>query len=553
MMRVHGALNCGQVQEGSAMRRFLVCGLCVAAGLMVGVWGLVLGVGHGAGGGSAAEEATEAVPENRGPLELLTASWLGGPGEEELLAVGIASDGSLWVAGNTAHLGAWAERLTVLGPPGQFDAQAAPPPPDPKTKRTPEWRHPSTHGFLVRLSAEGRKVLGGARFGYGQATVRRLRLDAQGRLWLLAQATAALDLGSGEPLRGTFLLALSPDGQRIVQTLPHPEMIDFALDGNGEVLVLAQKKLTRYAADGRTVRWTATWKAHGDNRPHAVTVVPSSGIAVVTGYGMTHTSKEPYKDPYAVAFDRAGKELWMLWNPDPRLQRATKWATAELPANGLMADTTGRYLFTAPDGRVYIILYADGGNTICTRDPRDVFRPLDPQVHAGVYQGTPGFGFRGASRTSVVFRLNPADGRLEKGTWMCAWRDKSHANFLSLEGVAADGPEPIILVGNSAANCPTQHPWYVCREGGYPGGGFLAAFDRDFRLLQCGYFPGAHLSSVAIRQGIVAAVGRAKQFEDDSSRQFTRIYQAPQKSFGGGTRDGYIVVFRLRGQAAERK
>lgn len=522
-------------------------GLVLAAALVGAEW-----LGAGAALASHVTRTPEAVPDNRGPLEVVTASWLGGPFDDELLAAAIAADGTIWLAGNSAHLGSLSERMKVVGPEGKFDAVAAPPPPGRSKKKQPEWRHPSTHGFVVHLSGDGRRILGGTRFGYGLATVRRLRLDGQGRLWLLAQATQPLNLIPKEPVQGTFLAVLSADGQRLLQTLCHPEMIDFALDSNGEVVVLAQGKLTRYAPDGRTQRWVAGWKVYGSNRPHALAVVPQSGIAVVTGYGMTHTSKEPYKDPYAIAFDREGKQLWMLWHPDPRLQRASKWATPALPANGLMADTAGRFLYAGPDGRIYIILFADGGNSICTRDPRDPFRPLDPQVFAGVFQATPGFGFRGASRTSVIFRLDPTHGRLEKGTWMCAWRDKSHANYLSMEAAALEATGLLFVVGNSAAQCPTLHPWYVCRQEGYPGGGFLAVFDHNFHLLQCGYFPGANLSCVAVHKDVVVAAGRAKQYEDEKTQTFTRIFQAPQQAFGGGSRDGYFVVLRLRPNSPQK-
>ena len=46
----------------------------------------------------------------------------------------------------------------------------------------------------------------------------------------------------------------------------------------------------------------------------------------------------------------------------------------------------------------------------------------------GVFQPGPGYGFKGASKTSVLFRVDPVTGNLEKGTWMCAWLDRGHAN-----------------------------------------------------------------------------------------------------------------------------
>src|SRR5205807_5913204 len=134
------------------------------------------------------------------------------------------------------------------------------------------------------------------------------------------------------------------------------------------------------------------------------------------------------------------------------------------------------------DGKIYFVLYADGGNTVCTRDPADVDLPLDKNVFAGAFQPGPGHGFKGASKTSVIFRIDAQKGRLEKGTWLCAWISKARANSLSIDAAASDEKGRHFLVGNSAFGCPTKQPWYLCKEGGYQGGGYLAIMDPAFQM-----------------------------------------------------------------------
>ena len=489
----------------------------------------------------SADPVPETAPDNSGPVKLLTASWFGGPFEDALVGVEIGADGIL-LAGNTVELPVPDVKPVILGPAGELAKDWVPPPPKKGEKPAP---HPGTHGFVARLSADGQKVLGVTRFGYGKATIRKLRADGKGNVYLLCEAPEPLDLGAGRVEKGTFVVGLSGDAGKVVRVVSRPKIQDFGVDADGEVVVLADARLVRYAADGKTEKWTATWNCHGSNRPGALAVSPETGVAAVVGYGMTHTGKEPYKDPYGYGFDRAGKQVWGLWNPDPKKEKDVKFSTDELKTNGLMADTTGHAAGVAAGGKVYFVLFADGGNTVCTRDPLDVDRPLDKGVFADVFQTGPGYGFKGASKTSVVFRLDAARGTLEKGTWMCAWLDRQHANGLSIDAVTSDAAGRQFLVGGSAFGCPTKQPWYVCTEGGYAGGGFLAVFDPNFRMLQCGYFPGASVGAVAVRGDTVVIAGSAKEFEDPKTKAPIRAHKPIQKAFGGGDRDGYFAVFRI--------
>jgi hypothetical protein len=477
---------------------------------------------------AAAEPAKQTEPDNGGPFQVVTASWLGGPFDDELVAADIAPDLTVVLAGNGVDPKFAGVEPTVFGKLGELK-DAAPPPPDPKNQKSSPWRHPSTHGFIVRLSPDGTRVLSHSRFGYGAAVIKRMKLDAEGNIYVLGDADD----------KGTFLAALSPDGGKLRHAIWHPGLLDFGIDGNGEVVVLTGDRLTRYAADGKAQKWAATWEAHGDNRPGAVAVSPQTGVAAVVGYGMTSTGKEPYKDPYAYGFDRDGKEVWALWNPDPKKEQATKYQ-----GNGLTADTTGHAAAVDPGGRLLLMLYADGGNSVCTRDPLDPDKPLSPAVLEGVYQKTPGHGFKGASKTSVIFRVDPEKGELEKGTWMCAWLTRAQANGLGIEAAAADDKGRQFVVGGSAAGCPTEKPWYACKPGGHKGGGFLAVFDRDFKLQQCGYFPGGGIRAVGARDGRVVLAGSATEYEDAEAGVPVRVYKPLQPVFGGGAKDGYFVLLK---------
>ena len=487
--------------------------------------------------------ATPAEPNNVGPVKLLTASWLGGAFDDEIVAAEIAPDMTIVLAGNAVDLQFADVKPTVIGPDAAFDKEAMPPPPDPKKKGQPKWTHTSTQGFVARLSSDGQKVVSYTRFGYGKATIRKMRLDGKGNIFLLANSSGGIDLGSGNIEKGTFIAVVSADGAKVVQYLKHSDILDFGTDANGEVVVLTKAKMTRYATDGKTQKWTVTWPAHGDNRPGGMTVSPDTGVAAVTGYGMTHTGKEPYKDPYGYGFDREGKLLWSIWNPDPKKEKDVKFSSNELKTNGLMADTTGRAASFGADGKVYFMLYADGGNSVCTRDPLDVDQPLDKIVFDGVFQKSPGYGFKGASKTSVIFRIDARKGTLEKGTWMCAWLDRAHANGLGIDAATSDEKGRQFLVGNSAFGCPTKDPWYMCKEGAYQGGGFLAVMGPDFKMLQCGYFPAVGITCVSARGGHVVIAGNAKQYEDEEGKIESRVFKPFQKRFGGG-KDGYFAVFK---------
>ena len=445
----------------------------------------------------AAQAVPDTPPDNSGPVKMLTASWLGGSDTKELIGTQIEKNGAIILASANAEF------------------------------------------FL--LSSDGR-VLQGSIFPMNELhpTLLKMAQDARGDLFILADCPQGSDSPNATFGPGRIIMKMAPDFKIWDILIKEGQFVDFAVSPEGEVETLDKGKITRYAANGKTVRWTASFASHGDNRPGGLAIDPASGVTTVVGYGMSETGHEPYKDPYAYGFSRQGKPLWSLWNPDPKSEAGTQYG-----GDGLMADTTGLRAAATASGGLLLMLKADGGNSVCLRDPADPAKPLDPAVMAGAFQKSAGFGFHGASATSVIFRADARAGHLEHGTWMSAWLSPAHANALNMSDAAGDTQGDSFVVGDSAWGCPTKRPWYTAAEGGYQGGGFLAVFDPAFGLRQCGYFPGASLNTVACRNGTVVIAGSAGPNADhDGHADPIRLFHPVQSTFGGQS-NGYFAVLRL--------
>ncbi len=462
--------------------------------------------------------------DNSGPVKLVSASWLGGAGEDAFVAAAIDAAGNILLAGNGGEIGR----------------------PGPETVSLGGGAIPSEGGFVFAITPDGRRVLRLARFP-ANVTLSKLDLDGRGNIYVLGEAKGEVKLGAATG-SGTFVAVLPPNAGKVERCQFIDRATDLAVDENGDFVVLENRKLSRYVLGTEAALWTVNWPTHGDNRPGGIGLSRKTGIVAVVGYGMTHTGHEPWKDPYGYGFDRAGKQVWALWNPDPKDQAdAQKYG-----GTGLMADTTGSFVGTTGTGDFLLGLYADGGNTVLMRDPQNPREKLDPSVFAGVFQDGPGFGFKGASSTSAVLRANPA-GKLLKGTFMCAWLTPQRANGLGMSDATGNERGDLFVAGGSAYGCPVKSPWFEVPEGGYKGGGFLAVFDPDFKMKQCGYFPGTSVTCVATGRGVAVIAGNALESAKGSDRTKpnapeitypTALHQPVQPQFGGGKKDAWFAIFK---------
>ncbi len=438
-------------------------------------------------GAFPAETPVKAVaPDNSGFAKLLCASPYGGKGAESFVGAGILPDHSIVLAGNA--------QLTSL-------------------------RKGTGRGFLLRMTMDGEKPAP-AKPVEIPGHISRMKVSPSGNVCLLIDNAGVYMLrpGTSKPVKSCSLRGVT----------------DFGLDSGGEIVVLHAASMTRYDRTWKRRKWSVTWHAHGGNRPGGMAVCRKTGVAAVVGYGMTHTGREPWKDPYAYGFDRGGKQVWKLWDPKPSLQ-----VSGSHGGNGLMADTTGKFAKAGGDGKVYLSLYADGGNSVCTRDPANPNERIAPEVYEGAYQRGPGHGFKGASKTSVAFRVDAAGGKLEKGTWMCAWLSPQRANGLGMDDLAVDEKGRVYIAGGSASACPTKTPWYRYSSG-YMGGGFLAVFDEQFAMIQCGAFQQTSMGCVAAAHGYAVVAGHVKPPDAENT---VCVHRPIQDDIAGAESDGYFVIF----------
>ena len=272
-----------------------------------------------------------------------------------------------------------------------------------------------------------------------------------------------------------------------------PGLIDAAESGD-EVVVLHGSRLTRHQQPGGGATGiTPALVTRGPDHAQMVAVDPQRGTAVAMGFSMGDVGSRRFRSPYAQAFTRSGHPAWTLWNATGASAKAAE----------LIGDGMGRQAVFGADGVLRVLVHTDGGNTLLGRDPSDPAKPLDPAVHEGVHQAGPGYGFRGAHRLSGIFSVD-GDGRLAKGSWLSSWASQLQASSLIVEAIAGDAVGRTFAVGSGAEGQPQRAPWFAdAGADAVTKGGTIAVFDRDFRLLQCGSFPGARFSAVAERDGWV--------------------------------------------------
>ncbi len=466
--------------------------------------------------------APDADLGGHGPARLIALSRLGGSGDDAIVGVAIAPDWTLTVAGNAGIAVDPAARApgdrelgapTTSGPPAQSASTFT--------------AADSSRGFIARLAADGRSLLGTTRFPAG-VVLRRLRTDRHGDLLVAGSNTAGADLGGG-PGNGGFIAKLSADARQLMWILYQDAIVDYAADADGDLLVLQAGQLIRYdSADGRE-RWRASWTSRGADHPGALAVDGPSGTAVVAGCSDAATGEEKFRLPYARAFDHTGAASWTLWDADPAILRSRP------PGLHLNADGYAKRVI-AGSGAFALAMISSGGNTVLAQDAYDPARPPAAAVVAGAHQATPGYGFSGATPVSTLVRVDPVHGTVLRQTWISAWKSPARASAWEVADACADGGL-ICAVGESQAGGPQREPWSAAPAGA-PAGGSIALFDAELQLLQAGTFPQARWTCAAMRGGILIVAGAVPAGAQ------ARTFHAVQDGASGAA-DGYVAVFAL--------
>jgi len=420
-----------------------------------------------------------APPTNTGLAKLICATPYGEKGDDAIRSVRILRDRTILVAGNRQVSEGRGMRfmaggtIIISGGGGMSGGEID-----------------QGRGFLMRLTVTGdSSVKAGPRVDL-PGSLDSLKLDNTGRICVQLDGSAVymIEPGASEPIKHCVR-----EGIR-----------DFCTDSNGELVLLTKDEVVRYDASWRNEMWKVKIPCHGVSERSYLAICGATGVTVVVGSGTAHNGRTNWRGPYAQGFDREGKNIWSLWDFDPRGQLSKKDG-----GNGLTAEAWGRAVRMGHDGKVYVQMQTTSDKTVLGRDPADVTKPIDPAVFAGAFESRPGKGYlsRRRAMASVLFRVDPLRGTIKHGTWMNAWLtpDKK-ANALEMRSVATDEQGRTYVVGLSGSGCPVKDPWYY-DESTYRGHGFLAIFDKDFQMLQCGYFQQTTLASVDAAYGYVVVGG----------------------------------------------
>ncbi len=462
----------------------------------------------------------QATPSNMGLAKLICATPIGGKGSDSICAVRVLRDRTILVAGNrevldgrgsVSMMGGIIFRRGLAGGSGEG------------------------MGFLMRLEVkDDGKVTPKPRLDL-PGTLNLLKLDNSGRICLLLDHSAVymIEPGASEPIKSCVR-----EGIR-----------DFCTDSNGDLLVLTKEDLIRYDPSWKNERWNIKVPCHGVNQGGYLAVDAKTGVATVVGSATAHNGRNNWRGPYAHGFDREGKKIWTIWNFDPKSQLSKTDG-----GNDLTADTWGRSARMGRDGKVYMEMLTTSERTVLTQDPADVTKPIDTNVFAGSFESAPGKSYSTSGQAAcVLFRVDPASGAVEHGTWMNAWLTAGKkANPLDMIDVTTDEQGRTCVVGRSDYGCPVKDPWYY-EEDKFRGHGFLSIFDKDLQMLQCGYFHQTVLTSVDAAYGYVVVGGMTLSSSSESQGLNLKVYNPIQGALSDAHPEGYLAIFSTgdHGQSEE--
>jgi len=389
-----------------------------------------------------------------GQDDAVFSTWLGGPEEEEALTAAVVLvDGSILLGGYALDEGA-----------------------------------------LVRLSADGRKVLSRRRT---EGPVTDMALDTDHNV---------LAVG------GFGVVQISPDAQEIVWSAPTGgKGARVAAGPGGRVLVLADKTVTVFGAEGKRL---GAWKVPG-GYVEDVACDTARARVFVTGFDNKRGHNNPVQVAFVYAYDLGGNLLW----------KAYGWDGKDVDDRGLMADTRG-YRLAMGAGKLYVVGESAGGNTIWTRQARDLDAKAT-MVKGDKYQHA--FNTR-ANHITYIGRLDPQTGASDGGTLLLARLSSNKGNTIRPRALAVDDDGNAYVGGMSAYGCPVSDGAFGAAD---PRGAWFCVFDPAFRRRYATTFGNGQTAAIALGPGVVVAVGNAKEG--------LVPHEAMQKEPGGGN-DGWAVA-----------
>jgi hypothetical protein len=413
--------------------------------------------------------------------------------------------------------------------------------------------HPSRAGFLLWLTPDASRPLRLVRFGWGNAVIGWLQVSVDGALyvsgrcapsfirWLSANRVPLAQIpppdGVSKPeLTGFLYIArFSQEGQLDAVLVTTEQAGADERRAGREMCLRCFSTAPREAillAYHRLYRWQSNRVAEIGKVPDGVLLGLdlSRRLAFVGGDRNTHTGREPWRQPflYAISIDN-GQVMWRLWEWDPKEIGSDRYR--------LVSDSSVRALTLTPEGDLVVVGWSDGGNSVFTREPTD----LDKPVKYGFIDSL--WGARVGS-FAWLMRLNGETKQFQGGTIWCAFLiAQDRPNSVGVDGSALVRGQTAITGESAFGLITTPDAWVKLDPAtDYIGGPYVAIFSPDFQdLLFCSPLPGVRGSiRCAAFDDRLAVVGHS--FGEESR---TPIKDALQPSIGGEA-DGYLLLAEVQ-------
>jgi hypothetical protein len=427
----------------------------------------------------------------------------------------------------------------------------------------------------------------------GNETVVGVQLAADGSIFALRRSTQTV--GTTEMHAESMVFKLDRGAKAVVWKVRLPEEgTDLRLDEKDVPYVLGKRRVLRLSADGAVAAMSEelgdlrAWslaggevaviasgsaiKLAGDTFAEKLKVSPGKNVVAsvlldregglyVSGDTNSPTGCEPYRSPFIYHYTSAGQRDWKFYDyPGPLVRLGVQY----------QADTSIESLSADPQGRLYFVGQSDGMNTVLTQKHWHL-KESNPFLYQGCYPA-PCRWYVGARKIEMIGRISDGYDELGRGSWWvpfgpnprtgsptppggyeayemlygaCGCRDDRYsAPFSSaISGIRfTAGGDAVIFGGIDQVRAPiTADSWF----GSPPRvGSFLGVLDADLTTARFATtLPGASPSTADVRGGRLVVAGSASDGKVRMPPGPDLPLKDPlQAAFGGGTRDGFLLV-----------
>lgn len=510
-------------------------------------------------------EYTERFANPPDAAKPLAASYLGGSGDEYLIAGDFLPDGTLFLAGNAfgPEFDLLGHQLPVLGTdqrPPRFTMPMRNDRPQPPKS----WEHRDGAGFIVRMASDYRQITRAVRFPWGAAILTDMVTDPRGNLYITG-------------LVGPNFNSLAPS-RRVTHE---------SFEGDAEAFIGKLKH------DLSGFDWLIRFQDHSHNTPQLrhigngiISYVGHNGIHInangeISKAGHIELTSDHQQGVCFITFaqvrgnfhrSRTGWEPWHrpfvhIMNPDRSLRfRFYQWHSRTVGTNWSrqVSDSAMRMAAFDRNGQPVIGGWSDGGNSVWAAVPYDLTRPASPAIRetTGRRTGLP-FSTWGAGVGSFLHlnRLDFETGNPLSYTLFIAYLGSRNApSSVSGDNLDFSVDNDLFLSGSSAYGLIQTRDHVVNTldyESDYIGNEFFAILSENWdNIRYSSAVPGSgkvdlqrHSSNQTgkFRFGSAHVNGRTRVVAVTGAVQHDKFkpVNPVQSGFGGGNLDGLFVVLEM--------